>query len=106
MYRQVEISSKESTYQKILWRKSLVEPLKICQLKTVIYVIAFAPFFATRVLSQLAKDVGHSYLVAASVLIRDFYVTDLLIGAASLKDTSELRNELIDHVKNYGLELR
>ncbi|XP_033229135.1 uncharacterized protein LOC117180750 [Belonocnema kinseyi] len=108
MYRQVEVTHEGSAFQKILWRQSSFEPIKTYQLKTVTYGTASAPFLATRVLSQLAKDEGHSYLVAAQVLTRDFYVDDLLTGAASFKDALDLRNELVelvgkDTIKTLGL---
>ena len=106
MYRQVEVTPEDSSYQRILWRENSSEPIKIYNLKTVTYGTASAPFLATRVLSQLSEDEGSSHPFAAQVLNRDFYVDDLLTGAATFQEALDLRNDLVQLVGKGGLTLR
>ena len=106
MYRQVEVTPEDSSYQRILWRENSSEPIKIYNLKTVTYGTASAPFLATRVLSQLSEDEGFSHPFAAQVLIHDFYVDDLLTDAATFQEALDLRNDLVQLVGKGGLTLR
>ena len=106
MYRQINISSEDLMYQKILWRKNPNEPLKSYNLKTVTYGTASAPFLAIRVLAQLSQDEYHSHPMAATVLARDFYVDDLASGAATFDEAAALRDELIQLVQKGGFTLR
>ena len=106
IYRQIEVTPEDSLYQRILWRENACEPIKIYNLKTVTYGTASAPYLSTRVLSQLAKDEGSSYPFAAQVLTREFYVDDLLTGAATFQEALDLRNDLVQLVGKGGLTLR
>ena len=106
MYRQIEVTPEDSFYQRILWRDNACEALKIYKLKTVTYGTASAPFLSMRVLAQLARDEGPSYPFAAQVLTCDFYVDDLLTGAATFQEALDLRNDRVELVGKGGLTLR
>jgi len=56
MYRQVRIHQDDRTLQRILWRRSAEEPLRICELSTLTCGTASSPYLATRCLQQLAED--------------------------------------------------
>ncbi|XP_033229595.1 uncharacterized protein LOC117181137 [Belonocnema kinseyi] len=106
MYRQVRVSQKDSRFQKILWRDSPQEPIKIYSLNTVTFGTACAPFLAIRTLHQLDEDERESFPIASAVLKRDFYVDDLLTGTQTFEETFNLRNDLISLLKRGGFNLR
>ncbi|XP_058840815.1 uncharacterized protein LOC131696283 [Topomyia yanbarensis] len=56
MYRQILVDPSDQPLQRIFWRFSADEPLKVYQLLTVTYGTNCAPFLATRVLQKLAED--------------------------------------------------
>ena len=56
IYRQVRINEDDGKLQRILWRRSAEEPLRTCEMTTVTYDTASAPYLATRCLQQLAED--------------------------------------------------
>ena len=84
MYRQILVSDKDCHYQRILWRNSPLEQFKHFVLRTVTYGTASASFLATRCLIQIGKDHEASFPDAASAIINDFYVDDLLTGADTI----------------------
>ncbi|XP_058814206.1 uncharacterized protein LOC131678231 [Topomyia yanbarensis] len=55
MYRMVQVQPADQPLQKILWRDSSAEPIKIFQLTTVTYGTASAPYLATKCLQTLAE---------------------------------------------------
>ena len=81
MYRQVQMSSEDSHFQKILWCQDPDEPIKTYCLNTVTFGTACAPFLAICTLHQLAEDEGESFPTASAIVKRDFYADDLLTGA-------------------------
>ncbi|XP_076392692.1 uncharacterized protein LOC105661897 [Megachile rotundata] len=95
MYRQVRVHQNDALYQKILWRKSREQPIRVFRLDTVTYGTASAPFLAIRSLQQLARDEGEQFPLASEALLNDFYVDDLLTGAQTFDETIQLRDQLI-----------
>ncbi|GFV19558.1 integrase catalytic domain-containing protein [Trichonephila clavipes] len=74
-------------------------------MKTVTYGTVSAPFLATRTLLQLSKDEEKNFPFAAPVLRENFYMDDVLCGAASLMEAKALRNQLSGILKKGGMEL-
>jgi hypothetical protein len=56
---------------------------------------ASAPYLATKCLQQLAIDEQHNFPLASPVILKDFYVDDLLTGTNTISKSIELRNQLI-----------
>ncbi|CAK9799145.1 hypothetical protein ANTPLA_LOCUS1910 [Anthophora plagiata] len=106
MFRQIKMHPEDTVFQKILWRDSCNEPIKVFRLNTVTYGTASAPFLAVRTLKQLAIDEGHAFPLAAEALERDFYMDDLLTGANTISQAIELREQLIKLLKLGGFNLR
>lgn len=92
-------------YQQILWRNSNRE-IETYQLNTVTFVLSAAPYLAIKCLKQLADDEEHRFPLAASVLQRDFYVDDVLTGAAKKDEALSLRTELTEILQLAGLNIR
>ncbi|XP_018314293.1 uncharacterized protein, partial [Mycetomoellerius zeteki] len=78
MYRQVQITEEHRKFQRILWRWSREEPIRIFELNTVTYGMSSSSFIAIRCLQELAHQFKKQYPLASEVISRDFYVDDLL----------------------------
>ncbi|GFY36466.1 uncharacterized protein TNCV_26641 [Trichonephila clavipes] len=63
-------------------------------MKAVTYGTVSAPFLATRTLLQLSKDEEKNFPLAAPILRENFYMDDVLCGAASLMEAKPLKNQL------------
>jgi hypothetical protein len=106
MYRQIVLDPRDTHLQRILWRADRNEPLKTYELKTVTYGTSSAPFLATRCLKQLAEDEGERFPRAAEVVMRDFYVDDLISGTGNVDDALQLQGELREMLTKSGFWLR
>ncbi|XP_062538813.1 uncharacterized protein LOC134207112 [Armigeres subalbatus] len=62
-------------------------------------------FFATRLLKQLASDVGSKYEYAGTVVPNDFYMDDFLSGADTV-ETKKLRKDVQSLMAEEEFELR
>lgn len=85
MYRKIRVRDKDTYFQKMLWRNDENENVKEYRLSTLTFGTASAAYLAIRTLRQLAVDEADNYADASKVVLRDFYVDDLLTGA----DTEE-----------------
>ncbi|XP_058449457.1 uncharacterized protein LOC131429397 [Malaya genurostris] len=105
MYRQVPVNPAQRHYQRILWRENTNEPIKELELNTVTYGMAAAPYLATRAIVQLANDERDNYPAASDVVLRSFYIDDLLAGADTLEEAKHLQAELTELLAKGGFEL-
>jgi len=106
MYKQITISPEFQSYQQNLWQENRNEPLLSYKLKTVTYGTSAAPCMAIRTLMQLAECEKRNYEEASRIAKRDFYVDDLLTGAASLEEAIRLQDSMMDMYKKGGFVLR
>ena len=106
MYRQVWVHSEDRDFQRILWRPTLEEPIKEYRLKTVTFGVASAPFQAIRAMQQLAHDYQDKFPLAAAILLRDFYVDDVITGQNSIEEALEVQRQLIALCNEGGFPLR
>ena len=106
MYRQILLHPDDRRYQRILWREKGNSDIQDYQLNTVTYGLACAPYLAIRTLRQLALDKHSCYPRAAAVLQRDVYMDDVVTGADSIPEASELQAELRHLCKAGGFNLR
>ncbi|XP_018399184.1 PREDICTED: uncharacterized protein LOC108776927 [Cyphomyrmex costatus] len=106
MYRQVLIDPNQTALQRIIWRSSNSLPLTTFELMTVTYGTSSASFLAIRTIRRLAEDYSTQYPLASKVLLRDFYVDDLISGADTVEEASQLKNELTQLLYEGKFELR
>ncbi|XP_044575206.1 uncharacterized protein LOC123259014 [Cotesia glomerata] len=106
MYRQILVHPDDVKYQKILFRESRDETIKIYTLNTVTYGTSAGSYLAIKSLQQLGEDERESYPNASVILQNDFYVDDLLSGAETLPKAKALRNELNALLAKGGFHLR
>ncbi|XP_049316915.1 uncharacterized protein LOC125779686 [Bactrocera dorsalis] len=94
MYRQILMHEDDRKFQYILWRSSPTEKIRTYQLNTVTYGMAAAPYLAIRSLLYLAEQHSKQFPIGAKIVKSSFYVDDLLCGADSLTELSQIRQEV------------
>jgi len=80
MYRQIRIQQEQCRLQRILWRFNPEDDIRTYELQTVTYGETCSAFLAIRSLHQAARDLSYQFPEAAEVIMRNFYVDDLLTG--------------------------
>lgn len=108
MFRMTWIHPDDRKYQLIYWRKDPSEPIKVYELNTNTYGLRSSPFISIRTLLQLADDweVTHPKSKASEIIRTSIFVDDILTGSDSIKETQELKSELIQLMEGAGYELR
>ncbi|XP_072400609.1 uncharacterized protein [Diabrotica undecimpunctata] len=106
MYRMIWVSPDQRSLQKIFWRSSPSQQLEEYTLNTVTYGTRSAPYLAIRCLRQLGMDGQKEYPKAAEVILRDFYVDDVLTGAETADELLDICNQMVSILKAGGMELR
>jgi len=84
MYRQILVRPADRDYLRILWRFSSTSPIDEYRLLTVTYETSAAPFQALHTVRELAMVDGDNWPIAASALLNDTFVDDILTGANSI----------------------
>ncbi|XP_030758319.1 uncharacterized protein LOC115884018 [Sitophilus oryzae] len=106
MYRQVLIKENQRDLQRILWRFDTSDPIGVYRLNTITYGTGPAAYLAVRCLTQLAHDYVDVYPIASQVILRDFYMDDLLTGSDTIQDAIRLRKEIDTILRSAGFILR
>ena len=105
MYRQIWVHPDDQKFQSILWRDDLSREIQTFQLTTVTYGLACSSYLAARTLKQLAKDYQSEYRLG-SVVKQELYMDDVRSGAHSLNEAIIKQKEIIDILKEGGLNIR
>lgn len=106
MYRQILVSDSHRPFQLIRWRFAESDPIQTYQLNTVTYGVTSSPYLAIRCLLKLAQDHQDQFPLASRAIRFGLYVDDFAVGASSIDDALELRNQLINLLKLGQFELR
>ncbi|XP_075163323.1 uncharacterized protein LOC142235958 [Haematobia irritans] len=106
MFRQIWVCPDDRDYQRVVWRDDPSKPIGHYRLCTVTYGTSCAPFLSVRVLEQLANDNKTKYPTAASIILRNIYVDDVMAGAETEECLEQARDELISLLKQGGFMLR
>ncbi|XP_036340134.1 uncharacterized protein LOC118749440 [Rhagoletis pomonella] len=93
MYRCVRVAAPDNMLQCILWRNSPEDEFGVYKLDTVTYGTKPAVFLAIRAKHQLASDESSSYPLGAQIVMRDFYVDDLISGGNTVEEVLEIRHQ-------------
>lgn len=106
MYRQILVHQRHTNFQRIILRDSENGEIQDYRLKTVTFGVNCAPYLALRTLLQLADDEEKSFPIGAKILREAMYVDDALVGAHSVEDALEARDQLIGILKTAMFDLR
>lgn len=106
MCRQILMNDKHRDYQRILWRNDSNTNIQVYRLNTVTYGTVPASYLATGCLQLLAETTRENYPHITSIMNCDFYMDDLLTGAATVEEVIKIRDDLITVMNSAGLTLR
>ncbi|XP_049865523.1 uncharacterized protein LOC126366459 [Pectinophora gossypiella] len=106
MYRNIDLRPEDRKYQHIFWRDSTSEPVREYELTTVTYGVSSSPYLAIRTLHQLADDHCAQWPRAAEIIKHDTFMDDITVGAPSVEEAIELKNELVKLLDCAKFELR
>ncbi|XP_067208464.1 uncharacterized protein [Linepithema humile] len=106
MYRQVWVDEEQVPLQRIIWRGDPRERLKEFELLTLTYGTEPASFLAINAIQTLARMKKEKYPIESQIVLRDFYVDDLITGANSMKRALQIRNETMKLLAEGGFILR
>lgn len=104
MYLMVEVVEDQWDLQRIFWREE-GQPIQEYWLTRLTFGLASAPHCAVRAMQQCAMDEAHRFPLAAKVVLRDFYMDDLLTGADTDEEAIELMRQLKELLAAGGFEL-
>ncbi|XP_066153587.1 uncharacterized protein [Euwallacea fornicatus] len=105
MYRQIRVNPQQCFLQNILWRSDPNDPLQCIELSTVTYGTNFAPYVATRVLTQIGENNRKVYPAAADSIQNQCYVDDILSGGESETELFSLYAQLNSCLNQSGFRL-
>lgn len=105
MYRQVKVEQEQCKLQRILWRRDHRDEIKIYELQTVTYGEACSAFLAIRSLHQAAQDLQHQHPEASEIIMRDFYVDDLLTGGDDFGHLLQIKEQIVAILATARFEL-
>ena len=105
MYRQVELDPDHRDYHRILWRFNPTGPIDTYRMTRVTYGVASSSYHSIRALLECAKLNNVPNKVKESIE-RDFYVDDILTGAASKEEAEALQSGLINTLKRGQFDLK
>lgn len=106
MYRQIVVDQPDADMQRIVWRPTANESMKVYRLTTVTYGTASAPYLAVKSLQTLANLERERFPQGAEVAMNCFYVDDVLAGADSIADCLETQRQIIQLLASGGFVLR
>lgn len=93
MYRQVLVDESQVSLQRIIWREGLEGPMTEYELLTLTYGTGPASFLAIKSLRTLAEKEAKEFPVGSQIVLRDFYVDDLITGANTRAKALQIRDE-------------
>lgn len=105
MFSQIKMSPEDFHHQAILWRFNPEDPVQIFYLTIVTYGLICLSFLATCSLCQFASDTQTKLPLPHDVSI-ECNIDDMLSGGHSIEITIEKQTQLINTLKEDGLELR
>ncbi|XP_072380693.1 uncharacterized protein [Diabrotica undecimpunctata] len=106
MFRQIKIAKEDQVYQKILWRRSVKEPIMEYQLPIETCGMTAALYLALRTIQELCDEEKLKYPLAAKIVKHNRYVDDVLTGSETLAKAHQAQTELTEIFKKGSFVLR
>ena len=105
MYLCIIVQNSDRKYQRILYRFSPDEEIKIYEFTRVTFGLRSSPFLALRTVRQLANDERDNFPLAAPLVERDIYMDDLASSVSSDDEAVLTATQLINMFKRGGFDL-
>ncbi|XP_063897957.1 uncharacterized protein LOC126056487 [Helicoverpa armigera] len=105
MFLSIGIRESDRRFQRILYRFSPKEPLKVYEFNRVVFGLKSSPFHALRTIKQLAEDEGDSYPQAKEIVATGLYMDDFVYSVSSEDQGISTASEMIGLMKAGQFEL-
>ena len=105
MYREVELLPADRDLHRFIWRPTPHQPLQDFRMTRVTFGVSASPYLAIKTLQRTARDHGAEHPIAAAHIRKSFYVDDLLAGAHTEEEATELFTDLRSVLKRGGFNL-
>ena len=105
MYREVELLPADRDLHRFIWRPTPQDHLQDFRMTRVTFGVSASPYLAIKTLQQTAKDHGAEHPTAAEHIRSSFYVDDLLAGAETAEEATDLFHQLRSILKKGGFNL-
>lgn len=106
MFRQIWVAEKDRDFQRILWRFDKDQPIEHYCLNTVTYGMSCSSYLAVKGLQQAAVLQEEVVKGSHEIILKDFYMDDLLTGAEDERRAKELKVEISRLLNELGFVLR
>ena len=105
MYHEVELATQDRDLHRFIWRPTPEQPVQDYRMTRVTFGVSASLYLAVRTLQQTAADHGEGHRIAASHIMKSFYVDDLLDGANTVDEAVELFSSLRSVLQKGGFNL-
>lgn len=95
MYLCIDVRKEDRPFQRILYRFSPEETLKVFQYNRVAFGLRSSPFLALRTVKQLVADEGSKFPLAEDIASRDIYMDDVATSVIDEAQAVQATNELL-----------
>ena len=106
MYRQIHLHESERFFHLVLWRFDTSSPIETYCMHRVSYGVTSSCYHAVRTLQEIAKRSVDASKEVKDAIINDFYVDDLMTGAATEEGAKSLLEGMIKTLGDAGFPIR
>lgn len=105
MFHQILVRMEDQRYQRFFWRFDKKEEIVTFEMQVMTFGASCSPCIAQFIKNYNAKLYEEAYPEAVRHIIKDTYVDDLVMSCKSVKEASEISQQVIDIHKNAGFKL-
>ncbi|XP_061719995.1 uncharacterized protein LOC133527119 [Cydia pomonella] len=105
MYLCIDVRGEDRPYQRILYRFSPEETIRVFQYNRVAFGLRSSPFLALRTVKQLVADEGDKYPLAKEIASRDIYMDDVASSVIDEDQAVQATKQLLDLFLKGGFQL-
>ena len=107
MFSQVVLAEKDRKYHRLLWRElDTTKPVDVYEAVCLTFGDRASPYLAQFVVRSHAQDFAKKYPTAASVLLEDMYMDDILHSEETIEDAVLVRKDLTKVLGSAGFHVQ
>lgn len=104
-YRQINVVDCHRSYQRVLWRFNVNDPISVYELNTVTFGVRSSPYLCLRTIKFLAESELNMYPKAVECVDRDMYMDDVISSAPDVESAYEIHSQLVKLFQSGGFPL-
>ncbi|CAG4951544.1 unnamed protein product [Colias eurytheme] len=102
----MKVAEGDADYQRLLWRDDPNDVVRHFRLLRVTFGTSPAPYLAVRTLKELVNRDGQQFPLAASRIVNEFYMDDMMSGCHTVAEGIQIHEELTELLKRGGFPLQ